>query len=128
MVNRVIERRMTKKKQQMRWSRRSAHLLVQVRLAVLEGGLQDALRRGYPRFPMPVGREANPRLTTLGFFPLSRRWRPSAPPMRKATSATAAIVVHPPEKRCKTAHPRFFPVPRNRLFPLSNGLVTGVVG
>jgi hypothetical protein len=41
MVNRVIERRMTKK-QQMRWSRRGAHLLLQVRLAVLEGDLQDA--------------------------------------------------------------------------------------
>ena len=44
----------------MRWSRRGAHLLIQVRLAVLEGGQQDAFRRGYPRFPMPVGREATP--------------------------------------------------------------------
>ena len=42
MVNRgVIERRMTKQ-QQMRCSRRGAHLLIQVRLAVLEGGLRDA--------------------------------------------------------------------------------------
>ena len=40
-INRVIERRMTKK-QPMRWSRRGAHLLIQVRLGVLEGGLQDA--------------------------------------------------------------------------------------
>ena len=40
MVNRVIERHMTKG-QQMRWSRRGAHLLIQVRLAVLQGGLQD---------------------------------------------------------------------------------------
>jgi hypothetical protein len=37
-----------------------AHRLVQVRLAVLASGLQDVFRRGYPRFPMPVGREATP--------------------------------------------------------------------
>jgi hypothetical protein len=59
MVNRVIERRMAKK-QQMRWSRRGAHLLIQVRLAVLAGGLQDVFRRWYPRFPMPVPRETTP--------------------------------------------------------------------
>jgi hypothetical protein len=59
MVNRVIERRMTKK-QQIHWSRRGAHLLFQVRLAVLEGGLQDVFRHRYPRFQMPVGREATP--------------------------------------------------------------------
>jgi len=41
MVNRVIGRRMAKK-QLMRWSRRGAHRLIQVRLAVLEGSLQDA--------------------------------------------------------------------------------------
>ena len=59
MVNRVIERRTTKK-QPMRWSRRGAHLLIQVRLAVLDGGLQDAFRHWYPRFQMPVGRKATP--------------------------------------------------------------------
>jgi hypothetical protein len=59
MVNRVIERRMIKK-QHMRWRRRGAHLLIQVRLAVLEGGLQDAFRRWCPRFPLPVPREAAP--------------------------------------------------------------------
>jgi hypothetical protein len=41
MVNRVIGRRMAKK-QPMRWSRRGAHLLVQIRVAVLDGCLQDA--------------------------------------------------------------------------------------
>jgi hypothetical protein len=59
MVNRLIERRMAKK-QHMRWSRRGAHLLIQVRLAVREGGLQDAFRHWYPRFQMPVGWEATP--------------------------------------------------------------------
>ena len=42
--NRVIERRMTKK-QPTRWSRPGAHRLVQVRVAVLEGGLQELFRR-----------------------------------------------------------------------------------
>ena len=41
MVNRVIELRMTNQ-HQMRLSRRGAHLLIQVRLAVLEDALQDA--------------------------------------------------------------------------------------
>ena len=41
MVNRVIGRRLAKK-QLMRWTRRGAHLLIQVRVAVLKGGLQDA--------------------------------------------------------------------------------------
>ena len=59
MVNRSIGRRMAKK-QPMRWSRRGAHLLIQVRLAVLEGGLQDAFRHWYPRFQRPVAREAAP--------------------------------------------------------------------
>ena len=59
MVNRVIGRRMAKN-QQMRWSRRGAHLLIQVRLAVLEGDLQETFRHWYPRFQMPVGREATP--------------------------------------------------------------------
>jgi hypothetical protein len=57
MVNRVIERRMTKK-QQMRWSRRGAHLLVQIRVAVLSGGrLPHAFQRWYRRFRPLVSRE-----------------------------------------------------------------------
>jgi hypothetical protein len=58
-VNRGIGRR-TAKGQPMRWSRRSAHPLVQIRLVVLEGGLQDVFRHWYPRSHMPVGREATP--------------------------------------------------------------------
>ena len=49
MVNRVIGRRMAKK-QQMRWSRRGAHLLLQVRLAMLDECLPQAFRHWYPRF------------------------------------------------------------------------------
>ena len=59
MVDRAIRRRLAKK-QPMRWSRRGAHPLVQIRVAILEDGPQDAFRRGYPRFHMRVCREASP--------------------------------------------------------------------
>jgi len=52
MVNRVIGRRMAKK-QPMRWSRRGAHLLVQIRVAVLDGCLEQVFQRWYPRFEPP---------------------------------------------------------------------------
>jgi hypothetical protein len=46
-VNRVISRRMVKK-QQMRWSPRGAHLLLQVRTRVLNGDLAGDFARWYP--------------------------------------------------------------------------------
>ena len=52
MVNRAIGRRLTKG-QQMRRSRRGAHLLVQIRVAVLDGRLPQASQRWYPRFRAP---------------------------------------------------------------------------
>jgi capsid protein len=48
MVNRVIGRRMAKK-QPMRWSRLGAHLLVQIRVAVLDGRLEQVFRHWYAR-------------------------------------------------------------------------------
>jgi hypothetical protein len=39
---------------------RGAHRLLRARLAVREGGLQDACRHWYPCFQMPVGGEATP--------------------------------------------------------------------
>ncbi len=45
--NRVVSKRMVKK-QQMRWTPRGAHLLLQVRTRVLNDGLADAFRRWYP--------------------------------------------------------------------------------
>jgi hypothetical protein len=67
MVNRVIGRRMTKKRQ-MRWSRRGAHLLVQVRLAVLEAGLQDVFGALVPPVLHAGEPGSHPRLTTPRFF------------------------------------------------------------
>jgi hypothetical protein len=48
-VNQVISKRMVKK-QQMRWSRRGAHLLLQVRTRVLNQELCASFRRWYSRF------------------------------------------------------------------------------
>jgi hypothetical protein len=49
-VNRVISRRMVKK-QQMRWSPRGAHLLLQVRTRVLNDDLAGDFARWYPDSP-----------------------------------------------------------------------------
>ena len=48
-VNQVVSKRMVKK-QQMRWSPRGAHLLLQIRAQVLNDDLSDAFRRWYPGF------------------------------------------------------------------------------
>jgi hypothetical protein len=48
-VNQVISKRFVKK-QQMRWTPRGAHLLLQTRIKVLNGDLEDTFRRWYPAF------------------------------------------------------------------------------
>jgi hypothetical protein len=48
-VNQVISKRMVKK-QQMRWSPRGAHLLLQIRTRILNDTLTNDYRRWYPRF------------------------------------------------------------------------------
>lgn len=55
-VNQVISKRMVKK-QQMRWSRRGAHLLLQVRTRELNGELRYTFARWYPA----LDREAEQR-------------------------------------------------------------------
>jgi hypothetical protein len=55
-VNQVVSKRMVKK-QQMRWTPRGAHLLLQVRTQVLNHDLPDTFHRWYPGFthaPGPV--------------------------------------------------------------------------
>jgi hypothetical protein len=49
-VNQLIDKRMSKS-QQMRWDPRSAHLLLQVRVRVIDGQLRDDFARWYPGFP-----------------------------------------------------------------------------
>jgi hypothetical protein len=48
-VNQVISKRMAKK-QQMQWTQRGAHLLLQVRTRVLNEEWEDVFRRWYPDF------------------------------------------------------------------------------
>jgi len=48
-VNQVISKRMVKK-QQMQWTPRGAHLLLQVRTRVLNEDLEQTFREWYPRF------------------------------------------------------------------------------
>jgi hypothetical protein len=49
-VNQLIDKRMSKS-QQMRWDPLSAHLLLQVRVRVIDGQLRDDFARWYPGFP-----------------------------------------------------------------------------
>ncbi|MCB1781956.1 MAG: hypothetical protein KDJ34_18090 [Candidatus Competibacteraceae bacterium] len=55
----VVSKRMVKK-QQMQWSERGAHLLLQVRTRVLDDELEDVFRDWYPGFRPP-----DPRQTQL---------------------------------------------------------------
>jgi hypothetical protein len=48
-INQVVSKRMVKK-QQMRWSQRGAHLLLQIRTRVLNGELRDEFKKWYPNF------------------------------------------------------------------------------
>jgi hypothetical protein len=48
-VNQLVSKRMVKK-QQMAWTERGAHLLLQVRTRVLNGELEETFRRWYPQF------------------------------------------------------------------------------
>jgi hypothetical protein len=48
-VNQVVSKRMVKK-QQMRWTPRGAHLLLQIRTRVLNDTLSDDFHRWYPGF------------------------------------------------------------------------------
>lgn len=48
-VHYVVSKRMVKK-QQMRWSQRGAHLLLQIRTRVLHGEWEETFRQWYPGF------------------------------------------------------------------------------
>jgi hypothetical protein len=61
-INQVVSRRFVKK-QQMGWTLKGAHLLLQTRTKVLNNELEDVFRRWYPRFrpeahATPVERKA----------------------------------------------------------------------
>ena len=61
-VNQLVSKRMVKR-QQMQWTERGAHLLLQTRTRVLNGELEETFQRWYPKFRsemevMPVAPEA----------------------------------------------------------------------
>src|SRR5208283_4004550 len=70
-VNSVAARRMVKK-QQMRWSKRGAHLMLQVRAAVMNGNLREQLSYQPPIFKSRLG-----RLRSVVCDPVLRRRSPS---------------------------------------------------
>ncbi|MDP9314640.1 MAG: ISKra4 family transposase [Chloroflexota bacterium] len=53
-VNHVVSKRMVKQ-QQMRWTQRGAHLLLQIRTQVLDNQWSTTFRQWYPGLPAPVG-------------------------------------------------------------------------
>jgi len=55
-INQIVDKRCDKR-QSMRWTPRSAHLLLQTRTRVLNGDLDQLIRRRYPAFktPQPTG-------------------------------------------------------------------------
>ncbi len=54
-VNRVVSKRMVKQ-QQMRWTQRGAHLLLQIRTQVLDDQWSTTFRQWYPGLPAPLER------------------------------------------------------------------------
>ena len=57
-VNQVVSKRMVKR-QQMAWSQRGAHLLLQIRTRVLNEEWEDSFRRWYPAFRPRVDAKVN---------------------------------------------------------------------
>ena len=57
-VNQVVSKRMVKK-QQMRWTPRGAHLLLQVRTRVLNDDLATVFQRWYPAFVVAPAESSN---------------------------------------------------------------------
>jgi hypothetical protein len=52
-VNQIISKRMSKR-QQMQWTQRGAHLLLQIRTRVLNEEWEHTFRRWYPGFRLPT--------------------------------------------------------------------------
>jgi hypothetical protein len=73
-VNQVISKRM-EKKQQMRWTQRGAHLLLQIRTRVVNDEWEDTFREWYPGFRSPTRRAAAtpPRILVLFYITRTAR-------------------------------------------------------
>jgi hypothetical protein len=65
-VNQVSSKRMVKR-QQMQWSQRGAHLLLQCRTRVLNDELEDVFRGWYPQFRTQIDRAPSSEARAPGF-------------------------------------------------------------
>ena len=68
-MNHVVNRRMSKR-QQMRWSLKGAHCLLQTRVELLDGRLEANFAKHFPHFRSPecVGRDDSPSFAPLPSF------------------------------------------------------------
>ena len=60
-INQIVDKRFDKR-QSMRWTPRGAHLLLQTRTRVLNGDLDQLIRRRYPAFRRPQPTDLAPAL------------------------------------------------------------------
>jgi hypothetical protein len=60
-VNQIVDKRFDKR-QSMRWTPRGAHLLLQTRTRVINGDLDQLIRRSYPTFRSPTVGDSAPAL------------------------------------------------------------------
>ena len=58
-INQVVSKRFVKR-QQMQWSQKGAHLLLQTRTKVLDGDLEGVVRGWYPQFRAVLDASPNP--------------------------------------------------------------------
>lgn len=65
-VNQVISKRMVKR-QQMQWSQRGAHLLLQTRTRVLNDQLEQTFRGWYPQFRVKISKSPPAEIRPPGF-------------------------------------------------------------
>ena len=61
-VNQIVDIGSFDKRQSMRWTPRGAHLLLQTRTRVLNGDLDQLIRRRYPAFRKTAGNDLAPGL------------------------------------------------------------------
>src|SRR5260370_13348499 len=60
-INQIVDKRFDKR-QSMRWTTRGAHLLLQTRTRVLNGDLDQLIRRRYPAFRTSTAADVAPAL------------------------------------------------------------------
>ena len=58
-INQVVSKRFVKR-QQMQWTQKGAHLLLQTRTKVLDGDLEGVVRGWYPQFRAVLDASPNP--------------------------------------------------------------------